>query len=74
MDWAYRFPEKVLARRKFTKAEVKAAADAPVSEGDETFHDGFCGRRDGRFGVQRSILRTRNFIDRFCYNRRNILL
>ena len=41
--YAYRFPERVLARRRFTKAEVEAAADAPVSEGDETFYGGFFG-------------------------------
>lgn len=41
--YAYRFPERVLARRKFTKAEVEAAADAPFEDGDEVFYGGYFG-------------------------------
>lgn len=39
--WAYRFPERMLARRRFAEAEVEAAKDAPVGDGDETFNGGF---------------------------------
>ena len=41
--YAYRFPEKVLTRRKFTKAEVKAAEDAPLEDGNEVFYGGYFG-------------------------------
>ncbi|MBQ4333963.1 MAG: hypothetical protein IJC63_01210, partial [Myxococcaceae bacterium] len=40
VKWAYRFPESVLARRRFTEEEIEAAKDAPVAEGDETFNAG----------------------------------